>query len=238
MLPLSDDAPVRRFPIVTTLLIAANVLVFLWLQQHLDARVLHYGYYPCSVEDSCVAPTPPNHLAFWAAAFTSMFMHASWAHLGGNMLFLGIFGNNVEDVLGRFRYLAWYLAAGLAATATQTYMTLHEGGSQAASIPNLGASGAIAGVLGAYLLILPFAGVRTFPFVIFRIPAVFVIGLWFLGQLYAANYSLVHPEDNGGIAFFAHIGGFVFGALTIRLLMVRPPAPRRRRRRFERVARL
>src|SRR5882724_11647647 len=150
MLPLSDDAPVRRFPIVTTLIVVANVLVFLWESRAgalgLDRRVLHYGYYPCSVEGPCVAPAPANHLPWWEGAFTGLFMHASWLHLGGNMLFLWIFGNNVEDVLGRRRYLLWYLAAGLAATAAQTYMTIQQGSPHAASIPNVGASGAIAGV--------------------------------------------------------------------------------------------
>jgi membrane associated rhomboid family serine protease len=233
VLPLSDDAPVRRFPIVTTLLVVANVVVFVW-ESHLGERILErrvflYGYYPCSLEGPCGARVPAHHLPWWEGTFTSMFMHVSWLHLGGNMLFLWIFGNNVEDVLGRLRYLLWYLAAGIAATAAQTFVTLHQGGVRAASIPNVGASGAIAGVLGAYALILPFAPVRTFPLFFLRVPAILFIGLWFYLQLHAAHYSLIHPGNGGGVAFFAHIGGFVFGALTIRFLMVRSPVPRRPR---------
>jgi membrane associated rhomboid family serine protease len=236
VLPLSDDAPVRRLPVVTIGLIVANALVFLWESVQgdslLQARILHYGYYPCTVEGPCATLVPGNRLPPFESVFTGMFMHASWLHLGGNMLFLWIFGNNVEDVLGRVRYLLWYLAGGIAAMAVQTFVTLHEAGDrvQAASIPNVGASGAIAAVLGAYLLILPFAGVRTFPLVIFRFPAVLVIGLWFYAQLRAADDSFVHPQPGGGVAFFAHIGGFVFGLVTVRFLMVREPAPRIRRR--------
>jgi hypothetical protein len=228
VLPLSDNAPVRRWPLVTIGLIVANVLVFLWETGAVDERVLRYGYYPCTVEGPCAQGVPAGHLPPIESVFTAMFMHVSWLHLGGNMLFLWIFGNNVEDVLGRVRYLLWYLAAGVAAMAVQTVATLNEAGSSvlAASIPNVGASGAIAGVLGAYLAILPFAGVRTWPFFFLRIPAAFVIGLWFYGQLRLANDSFVHPQPGGGVAFFAHVGGFVFGFLTIRLVKVRDPIER------------
>jgi membrane associated rhomboid family serine protease len=112
----------------------------------------------------------------------------------------------------------------------QTIVTLHQGDVRAASIPNIGASGAVAAVLGAYLMILPFAPIRTFPLVFLRFPAILVIGLWFYLQLRSAEDSLVHPASGGGIAFFAHIGGFVFGAATIRLVMVRAPAARIRKR--------
>jgi membrane associated rhomboid family serine protease len=236
VLPISDNAPVRRRSIVTIGLVAANVLVFVW-ESHaggraLDARVLHYGYFPCTVQGPCAAFVPRHHLPPWESVFSAMFMHASWLHLGGNMLFLWIFGNNVEDVLGRLRYLLWYLVGGVAAMAAQTVVTLHEAGDpvRAASIPNVGASGAIAAVLGAYVVILPFAPVRTLPVFFLRFPAVLVIGFWFYLQLRDAHDSLVHPASGGGVAFFAHIGGFVFGALTVRFLMVRPPAPRLRRR--------
>ncbi|MDX6516786.1 MAG: hypothetical protein QOH73_2452 [Gaiellaceae bacterium] len=227
MLPLSDNAPVRRTPVVTIGLIVANVLVFLWETGALERRVRLYGYYPCSVQGPCADFVPRHHLPPWESVFSGMFMHASWLHLGGNMLFLWIFGNNVEDVLGRIRFLLWYLAGGIAATAAQTLLTLHETGDRvtAASIPNVGASGAIAAVLGAYLMILPFAGVRTFPLFFLRLPAIFFIGLWFYGQLRLANDSFIHPQAGGGVAFFAHVGGFVFGFLTIRPLMVRDPAP-------------
>src|SRR5690348_4313801 len=212
MLPLSDNAPVRRRPLVTYLLILANLAVFLWEirggQRTLDARVFRDGYYPCTVQGPCAGFVPRDHLPPYESVFTAMFMHAGWEHLGGNMLFLFIFGNNVEDVLGRVRYLFWYLAGGIAAMAAQTFVTLHEAGDRvhAASIPNVGASGAIAAVLGGYLMILPFARVRTFPLVFLRLPALFFIGLWFYLQLRAADDSLVHPARGGGVAFFAHIG--------------------------------
>jgi membrane associated rhomboid family serine protease len=232
VLPLSDNAPVRRLPVVTIGIIVANVLVFLWETGALDTRVRLYGYYPCTVHGPCAGFVPRHHLAPWESVFSGMFMHASWLHLGGNMLFLWIFGNNVEDVLGRLRFFLWYIAGGIVAMAAQTILTLHEAGDHvtAASIPNVGASGAIAAVLGAYLMILPFAGVRTFPFFFLRLPALFFIGVWFYGQLRAAGDSFTIPQPGGGVAFFAHVGGFLFGFMTIRWLMVRDPAPRVRRR--------
>jgi membrane associated rhomboid family serine protease len=235
VLPISDNAPVRRRSIVTIALVVANVLVFVW-ESHagrrvLEARVFHYGYFPCTVQGPCAEFVPRHHLPPWESVFSGMFMHASWLHLGGNMLFLWIFGNNVEDVLGRLRFLLWYLAGGVVAMGAQTIVTLHEAGDrvQAASIPNVGASGAIAAVLGAYVMILPFAGVRTFPLFFVRFPALLVIGLWFYAQLRSANDSFIHPTGGGGVAFFAHVGGFVFGFLTVRFLMVRDPAPRLKR---------
>ena len=157
-----------------------------------------------------------------------MFMHGSWLHIAGNMLFLWIFGNNVEDALGRVRYLIWYLAAGVAAAAPQTFITLTFGNAQDASIPNVGASGAIAGVLGAYFVLLPNSSVLTviflgFFFFIQEIPAIFFLGIWILFQLWQGGFSLVEPEQGGGVAFFAHVGGFAFGLLTIRAVMRRPP---------------
>jgi len=196
------------------------------------ARVEHdvfrYGYYPCSVDPPCVAiaGAPVTvHLPWWEGAFSSMFMHASWVHVGGNMLFLWIFGNNVEDSMGRLRFLAWYLVAGLAATATQTFVTLAFSGESGASIPNIGASGAIAGVLGAYFVLLPRASVLTAFFFIFlrEIPAMWFLGIWILFQLWDGGFSILHPESGGGTAFFAHIGGFAFGVLTVRLVCQRPP---------------
>jgi membrane associated rhomboid family serine protease len=157
-----------------------------------------------------------------------MFMHASWQHILGNMLFLWIFGNNVEDALGRFRFLLWYLAAGIAAMAVQTAVTLSAGGVRDASVPNIGASGAIAGVLGAYFLLLPAARVLTLVFVFFiEIPAVLFLGLWIGLQIWTGGLSLMHPSAGDGTAFFAHIGGFAFGLLTVNLVRRRRPlAPR------------
>ena len=230
MLPLRDNVPTRTFPIVTVAIIVANVIVWLWEVggTSVDHDVLRYGYYPCSVDGPCVAPAPAHHLPYYEGAFTSMFMHGSWLHIGGNMLFLWIFGNNVEDALGRVRYFAWYIAAGLAATASQTFITLHFGNAHDASIPNIGASGAIAGVLGAYFLLLPRASVLTAFFLgiffFFReIPAILFLGVWFLFQAWQGGFSLVQPEAGGGIAFFAHIGGFAFGFLTVQLVKKRPP---------------
>jgi hypothetical protein len=156
-----------------------------------------------------------------------MFMHASWEHILGNMLFLWIFGNNVEDALGHVRYLFWYLAAGVAAIAAQTAVTLAVGTIADKSIPNIGASGAIAGVLGAYFVLLPRARVLTLIFfgiiLIREIPAVWFLGIWILLQLWSGGLSLLSPQSGGGTAFFAHIGGFVFGIATVRLLAKRRP---------------
>jgi membrane associated rhomboid family serine protease len=162
-----------------------------------------------------------------------MFMHASWLHIGGNMLFLWIFGNNIEDRLGRLRFLVWYLLAGVAAMAAQTAVTLAAGTAQDASIPNVGASGAIAGVLGAYLVLYPRARVLTFIFVgiplIRNIRAYWFLGIWIALQAFTGGASLLHPQNgSGGVAVFAHIGGFVFGVLTILLVVRRRPAPRLR----------
>src|SRR5262249_38831759 len=158
---------------------------------------------------------------------TSMFMHGSWIHILGNMLFLWIFGNNVEDALGRFRFLIWYLLAGIAATALQTFVTLKFGSVQDASIPNIGASGAIAGVLGAYFLLLPRAKVLTVIFfgIIFirEIPAVWFLGIWIALQLWQGGVGITHPSSTGGVAVFAHIGGFAFGLLTVHLVAKRRP---------------
>jgi membrane associated rhomboid family serine protease len=230
VLPLRDNVPTRAFPIVTVGLIAANTIVWLWevTGTPVERDVFRYGYYPCSLDPPCIQiPGEPvtAHLPWYEGAFTSMFMHGSWQHIFGNMLFLWIFGNNVEDSLGRIRFLLWYVAAGLAATALQTYVTLHYSTQEGASIPNIGASGAIAGVLGAYFLILPQARVLTliFFFILREIPAVWFLGIWFVFQIWDGGLALKHPEAGGGVAFFAHIGGFLFGALTVYLVRRRPP---------------
>jgi rhomboid family protein len=233
VLPLRDSVPTRTFPAVTIALIAANFVVWFWELSGVgvERHVLRDGYYPCSLSGPCLEPASlVHHLPWYEGAFAGMFMHGSWVHILGNMLFLWIFGNNVEDALGHVRFFLWYIAAGLAATAAQTFVTLHWASQQDASIPNIGASGAIAGVLGAYFLLLPAARVLTllFFFVPIQIPAVIFLGFWFVFQLWQGNYSLTHPQAGGGVAFFAHVGGFVFGLVTVHLVRRRswsPPPP-------------
>jgi membrane associated rhomboid family serine protease len=229
VIPLRDNVPTRSFPIVTVGLIAANVIVWLWEVggTPVDTDVIHYGYYPCKIDGPCVAPALDSAIPAWQEAFTSMFMHGGWEHIIFNMLFLWIFGNNIEDALGRVRFFLWYIAGGLAATIAQTFVTLHFGTVEDASIPNIGASGAIAAVLGAYLVLLPNARVLTAIFVILiffqELPATLFLGFWFLFQLWLGGWSLVQPEAGGGVAFFAHIGGFVFGLATVSLVAKRRP---------------
>jgi membrane associated rhomboid family serine protease len=228
LIPIKDNVPTSRFPFVTAALIGANVL-FYFLYQHggltvPQGPVNELAFHPCEVTSSC----PVVGEDWYVTAFTSMFMHGSIEHLLGNMVFLWIFGNNVEDAMGPVRYLAFYLLAGFAATALQTVVTLEFGTDVDGTIPNLGASGAVSGVLGAYLVLLPKAKVITAIFVFFillqEIPAWLFLGFWFLFQAWLGGFSLVNPESGGGgVAFFAHIGGFVFGFLAVRLFAVRRP---------------
>jgi membrane associated rhomboid family serine protease len=221
VLPLRDNVPTRSFPVVTVVLIAANLLVWVLYQlPDLNGSVNSLAYHPCEVEDSC----PQVGHGWLLTAFTSMFMHGSWSHVLGNMLFLWIFGNNVEDALGKLRYIGFYIVGGLAATATQTFVTLMYASDFEATIPNIGASGAVSAVLGGYLVLLPRAKVLTVIFFILReVPAVLFLGIWFAFQLLEGSSSIAHPEAGGGVAFFAHIGGFVFGMATVKLLQTRRP---------------
>jgi membrane associated rhomboid family serine protease len=219
--PIRDNVPTRTFPIVTIALIAANVSVWLFYQlPDLEGSVRELAFQPCEVNDSC----PVAGQDWPLTAVTSMFMHGGWLHLGANMLFLWIFGNNVEEALGRLRYLLLYFLGGFTATAVQTFVTLQWGRPGDAAIPNVGASGAVSAVLGAYLVLLPTASVLTLVVYLFvDLPAFMFLGFWFIFQLWQGGYSLVHPEASGGVAFFAHIGGFAFGAATVKFLVVRPP---------------
>jgi membrane associated rhomboid family serine protease len=225
VLPLRDNVPTRHFPIVTLGLIVANVLVWLLYQvPDLEGSVNQLAFHPCEVEDSCRQVGEDWPLT----AFTSMFMHGGWLHLGGNMLFLWIFGNNVEDAMGPVRYLAFYLLGGLAATALQTVITLETASAQAAEIPNLGASGAISAVLGAYFVLLPHARVLTAIFLVFifflrEIPAFLFLGIYFVFQAWQANFQLQHPPEAGGVAVFAHLGGIGFGLVAVKLFQARRP---------------
>jgi membrane associated rhomboid family serine protease len=217
VLPLADGLPARRFPIVNVALIAANVAVWLFYElPHLDSSVREASFYPCTIDGSCNAP-----LSWEISWFTSMFMHGSWDHILGNMLFLAVFGKNVEDAFGHVGYLAFYIAGGLVATATQTAMTLLAGTAADAQAPTLGASGAIAAVLGAYFVLFPGAQILGLIGVLpVRISAWFFLGFWFLYQLFEANFGLFGASANGGgVAFFAHVGGFVFGFVVASLLL-------------------
>ena len=228
MIPLKDNVPTSSFSVVTAGLIVANVL-FYFLYQHgglttvPEGPVNQLAYHPCEVNDSC----PVVGQDWYITALSSMFMHVSVEHLLGNMLFLWIFGNNVEDALGHGRFLAFYLASGFVATGVQTFVTLYLGTPEEARVPNLGASGAVSGVIGAYVVLLPRAKVITAIFVFFvllqEIPAWVFIGVWFAFQAWSGGFSVVNPEAGGGVAFFAHIGGFLFGFLAVRLFAVRPP---------------
>jgi hypothetical protein len=217
MLPLSDGIRTRNFPFVNTAIIIANFAVWLFYElPHLNSSVFHASFYACTVNGSCHGPEP------WGVSWiTSMFMHGSWDHILGNMLFLYVFGKNVEDSFGPLRYLGFYFAGGFVATMTQTLMTLWFGTAAEARIPNLGASGAIAAVLGAYFVLYPnskvFGLIVVFPV---RISAWFFLGFWFLYQLFEANFGLFSSSANGGgVAFFAHVGGFLFGVLVAWLLV-------------------
>jgi len=232
VLPLKDNVPGRTAPVVTVGLIVACFLVWFWELKSpgVDVKVFRDGFYPCALHGPCRLPPGFHALPWWEGVFSGMFMHASWEHILGNMLFLWIFGNNVEDALGHVRFLLWYLAAGVAAMAVQTAITLHFAGVSAASIPNIGASGAIAGVLGAYFVLLPRARVLTVIFfgiiLIREIQAFWFLGVWIVLQIATGGLALLHPEAGGGVAFFAHVGGFAFGLATVLLVAKqRPQAP-------------
>ena len=217
MLPLKDNIPTIRFPIVTMFLIVINVAVFLYeesLGPLMDRFMMQYGMTPYEITHG-VTLYPRGGLPVLLTIFTAMFVHASWLHVGGNMLFLWIFGNNVEDSMGRPRFVIFYLLCGLAATAAQVAVM------PSSHIPNVGASGAIAGVLGAYLLLFPRARVLTLIFLgIFitfvELPALAVLLFWIILQVVSGALG-ISGGDGGGVAYFAHIGGFALGLVMIRL---------------------
>jgi membrane associated rhomboid family serine protease len=242
--PLKDNIPTLRFPIVTVVLIALNAFVYFFLQDALlglpdggaggDWPVETYAEVPCEISGEEPCETAPGGPSTAVTVFTAMFMHGSILHLGGNMLFLWIFGNNVEDSMGPVKFLLFYLLGGVAAAALQIAI---DPGSQ---IPNLGASGAVAGVLGGYLLLFPRARVITVIFIIFfftiiELPALVILGFWFVQQLLFGYFDVATAgNEEGGVAYFAHIGGFVFGLLAIKLFA----DERKRRDQIERVGRV
>ncbi len=243
MFPLKDNIATRRFPVLTLSIIVVCVIVWFLFEESFwnisatgDERVLEFGAIPYEIThpgDDCapdqtgtqlvcegqpgVSGTAPDQAPWWLTIFTSMFMHGSFLHLAGNMLFLWIFGNNIEDSMGRVRFIVFYLLGGVFALLGQVAVDPD------AAVPTVGASGAIAAVLGGYALLYPRARVVTFIFIIIiftvvELPALLVLGLWFLLQLaYGAN-DIAQPVDGGGgVAYFAHLGGFLFGLLTIKL---------------------
>ena len=244
MIPLKDNIPTNRFPFVTLGLILANVVVYLLAIRHggniisgpsapvelkysaIPYALTHYGRH-CGLVTSgavvCqgqpgVTGTPPNIIPTWQTVFTAMFMHASIVHIGGNMLFLWIFGNNVEDSMGPVKYVCFYLLGGIAALALQVAVSPNS------TAPTLGASGAIAAVLGGYILLYPRARVLTLVFIILfftviELPATVMLGIWFLQQALFGAVNLTNPAGGGGgVAYFAHVGGFVFGLAVVKLL--------------------
>jgi membrane associated rhomboid family serine protease len=213
MIPIRDGIPTRETPVVNYLLIVANVLVFLWMflmpEAALETLVNKYTMVPSHFTDGV-------DLGDILSIFTSMFMHAGLAHIAGNMIYLWIFGDNVEDRLGHFRYLVFYLVGGVVASLT------HLATNWGSELPTVGASGAIAAVLGAYLLLFPASRIATFiPLGFFSrltvLPAAVVLGLWFVLQLFEGVLSLGATEV-GGVAFWAHIGGFVAGMVMVKLM--------------------
>ena len=202
MFPIGDDNSARRsIPYVTYALVAINVLVFFLELSNGEAFIREWAFIPARFSADPVAGIP--------TVFSAMFMHGGWLHLGGNMLYLWIFGDNVEDRFGHLKYLSFYLLAGIAATFAQ-YLVLPE-----STVPNVGASGAIAGVLGAYLLMFPRARINVLlGRSVVAMPAIVVLGFWIVLQLVSGVGSIAYTDaDVGGVAYMAHVGGFVAGFL-------------------------
>jgi membrane associated rhomboid family serine protease len=253
MFPLRDNIPLARFPIVTVALVAINVVVYLLEIRHggslfggpTDTVAVRYGAIPyelthpgshcglvsvqttqglastvvCQGQPGVTGSPPPGQPATWETAFTSMFLHGSFLHIFGNMLFLAIFGPTIEDSMGRMRFVVFYLLGGLVALGAQVLVDPNS------TTPTLGASGAIAAVLGGYIVLYPRARILSLVLVIFfativEVPAVVLLGFWFVVQLYFGAAGLASPVGSGeGVAYFAHVGGFAFGLVLIRLFV-------------------
>jgi membrane associated rhomboid family serine protease len=210
MLPIRDDTPSRTFPLVTFLLILANGLIWLWELSLGGGVALNHFYYqfgfvPGVLTGAYEAPSWAV-APYFLTALTSMFIHGSWSHILGNMLFLWIFGNNIEDHLGHSKYLLFYLVGGVAAAMVHLLF------GPSSEVPTIGASGAIAAVMGAYFFLYPRAKVQTLVFFIFittvRLPAWIFLGIWFVMQLFEGTFGAAQ-----GVAVWAHVGGFLFGVL-------------------------
>jgi membrane associated rhomboid family serine protease len=257
VIPLKDNIPNERFPFVTVALVLANVIVYLLSIRHGGSLIngpsaqtsVHYGAIPYELThygDHCdlvsaqavegaattiacqgepgVTGNPPAQPETWLTPLTAMFLHGNILHIAGNMLFLAIFGPNVEDAMGPVRYIAFYIVGGLVALAAQILVGPNS------TAPTLGASGAIAAVLGGYILLYPRARILSLVFIFFfvtiiEVPAVLMLGFWFLEQVYFGSANLTNPVGGGGgVAYFAHVGGFIFGLLLIRALATRVKA--------------
>lgn len=214
MIPLRDENPTELTPFVTVALIVANLACWFLLQEAgaaeaLRASVDTFGTVPCEITAAC-----PVRGLRWGALGSSMFMHGSWEHLLGNLLFLWVFGNNIEDSMGHLRFAVFYLLCGIVAGLAHVYLSPNS------ALPAVGASGAISGVMGAYILLYPRVKVRTWipPFFFVNLSAIFLLGYWFFLQL-AAGVVSFGPEmgEQGGVAVWAHVGGFVAGLALIRL---------------------
>jgi membrane associated rhomboid family serine protease len=272
VLPLKDNIPTSRFPVITVALIAINVAIFIWqlnfptdqkLDQvgfgHIDQSSLEYGAIPYRIthaddrdcviggvpdsqgqleagvvcpgtadydravaigrQDAQATPIPIDQAPWWVTLFSSMFLHGGFLHIAGNMLFLWVFGNNIEDRLGRLWFPIFYLLAGLIAVYTQALID------SSSTAPTIGASGAIAGVLGAYALLYPRARVLTLIFIVFfvtlvEIPALILLAIWFLLQFVPALGQVAVETGGGqGVAYFAHVGGFIFGLAVAAVIL-------------------
>jgi membrane associated rhomboid family serine protease len=233
MIPLRDDVPSRSLPIVTFVLIGLNVAAYVYQlslgfavdpggRAAAEAFIFEFGATPCRLTATCDRGDFPSP---YVTVFTSMFLHGSPLHVGGNMLYLWIFGDNVEDTLGHGRFLVFYLLSGVAAAVAQTIT------SPTSTVPMIGASGAVSGVLGAYLLLFPYATILTlmiFGFFVrsVHIPAVIVLGFWIVLQLIngwlTVSASAMGRGESGGVAWFAHIGGFLAGMVLLLLFRPRP----------------
>ena len=212
MLPLTDFVRPKRLPVVTLALTAANLLVWFAyeLPHGVDHSALHLGFRPCEITHAC----HDTQLSWPLQVVTMMFTHGGWSHIVGNLVFLLVFGPRVEELLGRSRYLLTYFAAGIVADALQGGLTLAFAVPADARVPNIGASGAISGVLGAYAVAYPFERVLAWVIPVFflRIPALGLLGVWFLLQAAEGSYALANPAAVVSVAFFAHVGGFLTGA--------------------------
>lgn len=216
MIPLKDKNPRKRFPVITLILIAVNIIVFIYqlsLGSHLEEFYYRFSVIPQRITESihsgAIKPLP------YLPLITSLFLHGGWLHLGGNMLYLWVFGDNVEDKLGHGRFLVFYVLCGFVASI------LHIVIEPASSLPTIGASGAISGILGAYIVMFPKARILTLiPIFIFiqlaELPAYIILGLWFLLQFINGMMSLGYAAAGmGGVAWWAHIGGFIAGLLLV-----------------------